>query len=194
MLIAGALSLAALTAGCATPTPYQPNLRGQAISGGYTETQITADRYRVSFSGNTLTKRDTVERYLLYRAAELTLSKGADWFEMDDRRTDANRETYVDPYPFRGGFGPYGFWRPSWRYYGRPYGYGYGYGYGFGRSGSLDSVFGPEYDVHTSQRFEASAEIILHRGPPPAGMSRAFDARQVQANLEPTIVRPQPRG
>lgn len=184
MLIAGALALTALTAGCATPTPYQPNVRGQAISGGYSETQITADRYRVMFSGNTLTKRDTVERYLLYRAAELTLSKGDDWFEMDDRRTDAERETYVDPYPY-GGFGPYGYWRPSWRFYG-PYGRRFGwYGPGF---------LGPEYDVHTSQRFEASAEIILHKGPPPAGMSRAFDARQVQANLEPTIVRPQVKG
>lgn len=185
LLIAGALSLAALTAGCATPTPYQPAVRGAAISGGYSETPITNDRYRVMFSGNTLTKRDTVERYLLYRAAELTLAQGADWFEMDDRRTDADRRTYVDPYPYRGGFGGYGYWRPSWAFYG-PYGPRRFYGWG-----GLDPFFGPEYDVRTSQRFEASAEIILHKGPPPAGSSRAFDARQVKANLEPTIVRPQ---
>ena len=30
------------------------------------------DRWKVSFSGNSLTDRNTVETYLLYRAAELT--------------------------------------------------------------------------------------------------------------------------
>jgi hypothetical protein len=189
ILIAGALALSAALAACTTATPYQPNLRGQAVSGGFTDVRLTDNRYRVSFSGNSLTDRDTVERYLLYRAAELTLSSGYDWFEMDERRTDRDRQTYIEPDLLGSRFGPwgYGYWQPHWRFYGRPYGWR-----------NWDPFWnGPfaaqQYDVRTVERFEAGAEIILHRGPVPQGASRAFDARQVQANLEPTIVRPQPR-
>jgi hypothetical protein len=184
ILIAGALALTTVLAGCATPTPYQPNLRGQAAAGGFSDSQITADRYRVSFSGNSLTKRDTVERYMLYHAAELTLSKGYDWFEMDERHTDADRQTYIRD-PFGPGFAPYGYWAPRWSYYGRRFGWRTWDPF-WGRS-AFDDI-----DIQTIQRFEASAEIFLHRGPVPAGMTRAFDARQVQANLEPTSVRPAP--
>ena len=190
IVIAGALALTAALAGCATPTPYQPNIRGQAASGGFTDFRLTQDRFRVSFSGNSLTKRDTVERYMLYRAAELTLAQGYDWFEMDERRTDRDRQTYIEPDLLsspRFGMG-YGYWRPSWAYYGRGFGW---------RTWDPFYARGPfwadQYDVRTIERFEASAEIILHKGPPPAGAARAFDARQVQANLEPTIVRPAPR-
>ena len=38
--IVTALVLAAGLAACATPTPYQPNIRGQQTSGGYSETRI----------------------------------------------------------------------------------------------------------------------------------------------------------
>ena len=191
LLIAGALAVAAALSGCATATPYQPNIRGQAASGGFSEQQLTQDRFRVNFAGNTLTKRDTVERYLLYRAAELTLQQGYDWFEMDDRRTDRDQRTYIDRDPFYGpgyGFGyGYGFWRPNWRYFGP------GYGWRTWDPWFNRPFFADQIDVTTVQRFEASAEVLMHKGSPPHGASRAFDARQVQANLEPTIVRPQPR-
>ena len=188
ILIAGALAMTAAMAGCATPTPYQPNVPGQAAAGGYSETALTADRYRVTFNGNTLTSRDTVENYMLYRAAELTLSRGYDWFELDDRRTNRDQQTYVEPDPLAYGprfGGGYGFWRPTWRYYGR----------GFGWRSPIfgDPFWNDQFDVTTVQKFEASAEITLHKGPPPAGANRAFDARQVQANLEPKIVRPTPK-
>jgi hypothetical protein len=190
ILIAGALALSATLAACATATPYQPNVRGQAVSGGFTDVRLTDDRYRVTFSGNSLTNRDTVERYMLYRAAELTLTSGYDWFELDERRTDRDRQTYIEPDLLSSSrFGPwgYGYWQPQWRYYGRPYGWRTWDPF-WGRP-----FFSDTYDVRTVEKFEASAEIILHRGPAPTGASRAFDARQVQANLEPTIIRPQPR-
>ena len=71
-----------LLAACASgPTPYQ-----QARDGfGYSEQQIEDNRYRVSFAGNSATSRQTVEDYLLYRAAELTVQTGHDWFEVVDR-------------------------------------------------------------------------------------------------------------
>mgnify|MGYP001358476655 CR=1 FL=1 len=111
LVIAGLLAITAGLAGCTTATPYQPDLRGSQVSGGFSETRVTNDRFRVQFRGNTLTSRDTVERYLLYRAAELTLAQGYDWFEIDDRRTDRTQRTYVDP-----PIGP-------------RFGYGFGYGY-----------------------------------------------------------------
>ena len=191
LVIAGLLAITAGLAGCTTATPYQPDLRGSQVSGGFSETRVTNDRFRVQFRGNTLTSRDTVERYLLSRAAELTLAQGYDWFEIDDRRTDRTQRTYVDPpmgprMGWGGGWG-YGFWQPSWRYYGAGFGWRSWDPY-FG-----DPFFADRMDIRTVQQFEAGAEIILHRGPTPEGSARAFDARQVKQNLEPTIIRPQPR-
>ena len=192
LLIAGLLAVTAGLAGCTTATPYQPDLRGSQVSGGFSETRVTNDRFRVQFRGNTLTNRDTVERYLLYRAAELTLAQGYDWFEIDDRRTDRTERTYVDSMGPRMGMGwgggwGYGMWQPNWRYYGAGFGWRSWNPY-FG-----DPFFADRMDIRTVQQFEAGAEIILHRGPTPEGSARAFDARQVKQNLEPTIVRPQPR-
>ena len=182
LLGAAALALSA----CATATPYQPIGPGHAASGGFSDTRITADRYRVTFRGNTLTSRETVENYLLYRAAELTVEQGGDWFLMADRETSRDRSTYVtrDPFYSRPGF-HYGYWRPYWRYYGR--GPGWRTWDPFGR----DPFWGDSLDVQTVERFEASAEILVRRGPKPTDNELAFDAREVMANLGPRIVRPE---
>ncbi|MDP1735861.1 MAG: hypothetical protein Q8L23_00315 [Caulobacter sp.] len=184
-LAAALLATTALSA-CATATPYQPNVRGQAVSGGYSDVRLEADRFQVTFAGNTLTRRETVERYLLYRAAELTVSQGADWFSLVERQTDRKTRTYVEPDPF-GGLGAYGYWRPAWRYYGPRWGWrAWDPWYG-------DPFWADRVDVRTVERFEASAEILLGKGPKPAGDPRAFDARDVMANLGPTIIRPEPQ-
>jgi hypothetical protein len=76
------VALALLLAGCAgKPTPYQAAQDGF----GYSEQQTEENRYRVSFAGNSATSRQTVEDYLLYRAAELTVQTGHDWFRVVDR-------------------------------------------------------------------------------------------------------------
>ncbi len=185
--LAAVLVLGATLAACATATPYQPNIPGQAVSGGFSEIRLEPDRFRVTFAGNSLTSRETVEGYLLYRAAELTLAQGADWFEIVDRQTDRQTRTYVEPDPFyRPWYGPsFGYWRPSWRYYGGRYGWR-----------TYDPFFGGPFwsdrvDVRTVEKFEASAEVLLHRGPKPANDPRAFDARQVIENLGPRIRRPE---
>jgi hypothetical protein len=184
-----ALVLAAGLTACATPTPYQPNIRGQAVSGGFSENRIEGDRWRVNFAGNSLTSRETVEGYLLYRAAELTLAEGADWFEIVDRETNRDRRSYVEPDPFyRPWYGPsYGYWRPYWRYYGRPYG-----GWRTWDPFWGDPFWADRMDVRTVEQFEASAEIIMHKGPKPTNDPRAFDARGVIENLGPRVQRPAP--
>jgi hypothetical protein len=71
-----ALLLAYLLAGCATS--YQSS----GLTGGYRDFQVEGDVYRVVFSGNGDTTRETTQTYWLYRAAELTLEKGFDGFEI----------------------------------------------------------------------------------------------------------------
>ena len=186
---AAAVALSAGLAACATPTPYQPNVRGGATSGGYSEIRVEPNRFRVNFAGNSLTSRETVEGYLLFRAAELTVQNGYDWFTVVDRDTDKKVRSYVEPDPFsRPGYGAYGFWRPSWRYYGRGYGWrGWDPFWG-------DPFWADRVDVRTVERFEAAAEILMHKGAKPEGDPRAFDARAVIENLRPRVQYPQPRG
>ena len=186
--IVASLALTALLGACTTATPYQPNVTGQKVQGGYSEQQVETDRFRVTFSGNSLTSRETVEGYLLYRAAELTVQQGYDWFEIVDRNTDADRRTYVDRDPFYSPwYGPsYGYWRPAWRYYGGPYGWR-----------TWDPYWGDPFwsssvDVRTVTKFEASAEIVMRRGAKPADNPGAFDARAVMSNLGPRVLRPTP--
>lgn len=170
-----AIGLALSLGGCETATPYQPLQRGTAESGGFTDQRLDANHFRVTFQGNTVTPRETVETYLLYRAAELTVSQGYDWFEAVDRHTERDRRTYVDPM-YGPGFGPYGFWRPRWRWWG-----GFGWGpWDYYGGASIDTV----------QKYEASAEIVMQHGPKPAADARAMDARQVLANLAGRIQRP----
>lgn len=173
-------------AACATPTPYQPRMDGQRTSGGYSDVKLAEGRYRVRFVGNELTPRDRVEGYLLYRAAELTLEQGFEWFLIVDRHTEHDVRTYVAPDPFyRPWHGSgYGHWRPHWRYYHDTLGWrDWHPEYG-------DPFWGDRPELRTVEKFEADAEIVMHRGSPPQGGERAFAARRVIEDLAPTIERP----
>lgn len=178
-------AVALAVASCATPTPYQPISASSRSQGGYSETRLAADRWRVTFAGNTLTSRDRVEGYLLYRAAELTVEQGYDWFQIVDRETEHRVEQRVEPDPFyRPWYGSgYPYWRPYWRYYGTPYGWR-----------SWDPYFGDPFwagrvDIRTIEQFEATAEIVLQRGPKPDSNEKSFDAREVLTRLGPQIER-----
>ncbi len=180
-----------LVAGCATETRYRP-ATGQGFNRqGYSDRQIEPNRFLVSFAGNSVTSRDTVERYLFFRAAELTLQQGFDYFVMADRDTNLQSRTFSTPGiggPWGyGGFG--GYWGPSWRYRGR----GFGWrtwdpwlGGGFG-------PWGNNFDVQTIDRYEASAEIVMRKGPIPRDNIRAFDARRVVDSVGPSVVLPDQR-
>ena len=176
-----AVSASVLSA-CETATPYQPlGAKGESASGGYFDHQIEANRWQVGFKGNALTSRQTVERYLLYRAAELTTSQGYDWFEAVERHTDKKTETYADPDPFYAGWG--GHWGPSWGVYRRGFGWRYGYG---------DPFWGPgPYDYSQVDQFQATAEILMGHGQKPADR-QAFDARSVLGHLSGSVHPPRP--
>ena len=179
LTLAAVTGLGAILTACETPTPYQPLNPAAAYAGGYSEEKVNDDLWQVTFSGNSLTSRDTVESYLLYRAAELTVAQGFDWFEPVDRHTD--KKVDVEPGPgFYGGFG-YGYgWRPYWRHYGGGYGWR-----------GWDPYWGdPFFDASVTQKYEASTEIVMGHGPKPADDRRAMDAREVMTNLRAQIVTP----
>jgi hypothetical protein len=71
------LLLATALAGCQA-TPYQP----AADAGGFAELELSDGIWRIRFMGNAYTTRETARSYWLYRAAELTISKGHDGFEV----------------------------------------------------------------------------------------------------------------
>ena len=172
-------------AGCATETAYRPATGSGFERAGYSDRMIEPNRFMVSFAGNSYTSRDTVERYLLYRSAELTVQQGYDYFILSDRNTDRRTRTYATP-SFAGGPYGYGYWGPSWRYRGRGFGWR-----------TWDPFWGDPFwdrsvDINTVDKYEASAEIVLGHGPKPANNVRAFDAREVMRNLGPTIVTPRP--
>ena len=179
-----------LVAGCATETTYRPATGQGFARTGYSDRQIEPNRFLVSFSGNSVTSRDTVERYLFFRSAELTLQNGYDYFVMADRDTDLRSRTYTTPGLGYGGFG--GYWGPSWNFYGRGYGWRrFGGGLGYGGFGGFGG-FGNDFDVRTIDKFEATAEIVMRKGAIPTNNLRAFDARKVVDTIGPSVVLPKP--
>jgi hypothetical protein len=175
VLLAATAALA--LSACATATPYGP--AGVDSRYGYSEQRVDADRYRVSFAGNSVTSREQVEMALLLRAAEVTADNGYDWFATVNRATDRDVRLVTTPDPFYyDRYGPY--WGPSWRYYRRGYWSPWG-----------DPFWGArDFDVREIDRFEASAEIVMGRGRKPADDANAFDAREVIQNLGPRVTRP----
>ncbi|MBT8471539.1 MAG: hypothetical protein HKP25_03895 [Marinicaulis sp.] len=169
-----------LLAACATATPYQPadGARGY----GFSEQRIESDRYRITFRGNSSTSRDTVENSLLYRAAELTVQQGYDYFVVIENDTEARTSYSGSSYPAF--YGRYGYGRPFHRpYYSFPY-YAYGFGWGY------------PYDSYAREitRYSAVAFVAMHQGEKPSGNSNAFDAREVIQNLAPLVLGDQAPG
>ena len=167
--IVGAL----LLAGCMAPTPYVPRLEGQQT--GFTDRALTKNRYRVTFTGNSVTSRETVESYLLLRAAEVTRAAGFSHFIFDTRNTRANTSVQTVPTfepvdPFWGRRGGYGYW------------------------GAYDCDFGydPSFDVVVRTNFEAYAEIILLTPEQAAKESRTLTASDVIAHLVPVAATKRP--
>lgn len=182
--VAAPLAALALLAGCATATPYQP-LGATSTQGGFVDQQLDQNHFRVSFYGNSLTSRQQVENYLLYRAAELTLARGANCFTVVNQGTDRQTDYHTDPfgYGYRGGYYPG--WSPYWSMHG-PWGW-HSYDPFYG-----GAFFPSRYDITRVDRYQAMADIAVSSGQCQAG-PKTFNAAQVVQNLRPYIVYPRPR-
>ncbi|MCB9072992.1 MAG: hypothetical protein H6623_05180 [Bdellovibrionaceae bacterium] len=154
--------------GCVTATPYKAATSDSGA--GYRDKKIDEDKYRVVFRGNEETSRETVEIYLLYRAAEVTLENGDNYFLVIEQKTDTHTSYYSTSPVFYGAYG-----RGSYRY---PY---YAYGYSW--------VNAP--GMQTLDRYEAIAYITLYKEKPPGNNAELFNAKEVLKNLAPDIHRPQ---
>lgn len=73
-----AIALTGGLCGCATNYGSGPT----AFGGGLRENQLEPDRWRIVSDGNGYTTRLTIRTYWVYRAAELTLEKSYDGFEI----------------------------------------------------------------------------------------------------------------
>lgn len=190
--LTAAIAALAVTAACATATPYQ------AASGadrGYSEMKIEDNRFQVEFTGNSLTDRKTVETYLLFRAAELTKQNGFDHFRVVRRDTDA--DTRVVPIggaaytPYYDHFWlHYRYFGPRASYFRDPYRrYSPGPSY-YSRYGYYDPFWGGPVEFREQTRYAATAEVVMGKGPKPDDVAY-FDADQVIFNLAGQIRRPE---
>lgn len=176
--LAAVAALVAL-AGCASPSLYAP--RGPNQQDGYTDRQLAENRWRVSFTGNSVTPRDQVEDYLMLRAAEVTLASGHNFFRFDTRDTQTQTRTTA----FSSGFyGPGAFWGRGWGFgsrWGGYYPYGGYFGGGFGGGG-----FGyGGTDIINTNRYQAFAEIIVLTDDQAKDEPRSVDAKSVVRHLTP---------
>lgn len=160
----GILLLLVVLTGCATPsqTPYQP----LADNGGFTEQRLEANRFRVTFVGNSITTREEVENALLFRIAELTLHEGFDYFVLSDKDTEANT-LYLQTLTGYDTFDPFypRFW-PRTTF----------------ASGMATPI----------TNYKGQANVVMFKGTKPESDLNAYDARQVQTSLAPLIRRPGP--
>ena len=118
------------------PRPMRPAARARrpAIPTG----RLSDNRWRVTFTGNSVTPRETVENYLLLRAAEVTLAAGHQPFPVRHPR-------YQRPHPLRrDSHGPA---RSLWRL--AVIGY-----WRFHPALGLWRVRGPDVDIVSSTQYE----------------------------------------
>jgi len=162
-----AVAAATVLTACATETPYQPVGQDRY---GYQEQQLEANRFRIVFRGNSLTERETVENYMLYRAAELTLQNHKDYFVIADRSTDEHSRIQAD-----GPYFPHS--RFHFAYFSPRHGWGPWY----------DPFWDDPVEYREVTRYEASAEISMFSGHKPADNAAAYDAHEVEANLHDRV-------
>ncbi|MNU67556.1 hypothetical protein D3C71_568980 [compost metagenome] len=148
-----AVSALALSA-CASLAPYGPQ---QSAGGqGFNEQRIESDRFRVTYNG--VGAVGPVADRALFRAAQLTVDQGYDWFEVTQRWIDGRPDSAGGVRPsvsIGAGGGRYGGYSTS----------GVGVGLGFDLSGP--------------QPTSTTLEIVMGRGAKP-DRAEAYDARRVQ--------------
>jgi len=90
LLFASGFSLWLLS-GCATT--YQQ----KGFTGGYSETQLAPDVFRVNFAGNAHTSSERAQDFALLRAAELSLERGFRYFALLDESSSSKLSTFTTP-------------------------------------------------------------------------------------------------
>lgn len=80
-------------AACASAPSIGPSSTPTSVANRYSEEQISPNRFRVSYIGAPGSSMQDVRDRALLRAAELTLSKGNEWFEVADQASGENKHS-----------------------------------------------------------------------------------------------------
>lgn len=156
-----AISVFLVLAACAKPTPYQAAADRSGF--GYSEQTIGKDQYRIGFNGNGITTRETVDRYLRYRAAELTSEQGFDYFII------GKRKEYIDPQGLAGRQSQISFARRQELLIGS----------------GIRARFGEE----VVDQYGGEIDILMQKGQAPAS-ANVYNASDVLDNDKAAIIRP----
>jgi hypothetical protein len=78
-------------AGCATP------YKGNGIAGGFSETQLSENVWRVNFQGNGYTRGERATDMALMRSADLALMNGFTHFAIADSKSDTQTAAFTTP-------------------------------------------------------------------------------------------------
>jgi hypothetical protein len=153
---------------CAPEQPYF-GPRDADHSTGYTDEKLDQNRFRVTYSGSSATARETVENFLLLRAAQVTAQAGSGYFMFDMRDTKTHT-TYFSDFPGWGGGPRFGGYWHSWAYDG----------------------FDNEVETRPVTRFQAYAEIVLLTEAQASKEPRAINAQSIIQRLGPAAQPPPP--
>lgn len=83
------VSLAVWGLGCATP--YKPT----GFGGGFSETRLAEDVFRVNFRGNGYTSAERTQDFAMLRASELTLENGFKHFAIMEESASTDISTFT---------------------------------------------------------------------------------------------------
>jgi hypothetical protein len=131
-----------------------------AKPGVYSEVKQSATRYHLTVKGHVFSSRDAIEKYLLYRAAELALQHHFQYFTLIETRRKGDTAPASKPdssgprYSFR-----MNFWRPAWRYK-----IAGSSAWSAWSPFSNAAFFAEGKDAKTITNFEVSADIVMHKG------------------------------
>ena len=144
-----------------------------AKPGVFTAQKKGGNRFHLEVTGHKFTTRDDIEKYLAYRAAELTMDQKASWFTFVESRTKGDTAPLPkrDPEGLRYSF-RMNYFRPVWRYK---------------TSDSPNwkswSPFAEAAFIADDSKsiidFEVSADIVLHKGQMDDANPLAFEAGAV---------------
>lgn len=151
-----ALLLAATLAACASTAPY--GAASKPGGAGYSEMRIENDRYRITYRG--AANAEAANNHALYRAAELAVQQGYDWFIVDQRMVEPGQRS------------------------GPSVSVGVGGG-SYGRRSSVGVGTSVGIPIGGGAKADASLEARFGRGTKPAD-ANAYDARQIMQSLRPT--------
>jgi hypothetical protein len=134
-----------------------------------------ASGFHLVLTGHKFTSRDEIEKYLAYRAAELTMAQKANWFTFTEVRVKSDavaapkRDVGGKRYSFR-----MEYWRPVWRYKMAGDSTWKNWSPFSGAAFFADGV-----DPKTIAAFEVSADVTLRNGPMDDANPLAFEAGAV---------------